>query len=396
MGVSGVFGARDAYLPAPKQQYVPPELSCCAYCMVVVEKQGPESDIGPWTTPEGKRMESQLPRAVLGKRKRQDESSDEDDLEWPSTEDTVPKRSRTQDSVNDDRVEGQPPLAEPSTTRDPSSLLTPKPNTLTESQVPSPPLVIAAQDIPKKPFPFMRLPAELRIHIYHMALVREEPLRLHADRAPEKPDDDETPSLTPASCTTQSWPQRHVGSYRSHVSPQCARSKNSGHERIPISDPILPEILRLDKQIYKEARQVLYSDNVFTLNLASGIHTLSTLHQRSRSLIKHVVLTIPSHHDILDGFADLVRLGLRYCWGLKTFKIILQASLPDDGRVTGATSVYANAFHILRWLPRGCNVGLEGNVSDTVKKVVAEEGRLQAVLDEASYLKRQHQMPERH
>jgi epsin len=58
--------------------------------------------------------------------------------------------------------------------------------------------------------------------------------------------------------------------------------------------------------------------------------------------------------------------------------------------------VYANAFHILRWLPRGCNVGLEGNVSETVKRVVAEEGRLQNVLDEASYLKRQHQMPERH
>jgi len=79
-----------------------------------------------------------------------------------------------------------------------------------------------------------------------------------------------------------------------------------------------------------------------------------------------------------------VRLGLRYCWGLKTFKIILKASLPDDGRVNGATSVYANAFHILRWLPRGCKVELEGCVSETVKKVVAEEGRLMDVLDEVS------------
>ena len=329
-------------------------------------------------------MEPRLPRAVLGKRKRQEESS-EDEVEWPSTEDIISKRSRTQDSANDDRVEGRFPRAGPSTVLARSGLLTPEPSTTIESKLTSPPPIIDTQAVPEKPFPFMRLPAELRIHIYHMALVREEPLRLHADRAPEKPDDDENPTLTPASYTTQIWPQRHVGSYRSHASPQCARSKNSRFERIPISDPIVPEILRLDKQIYKEARQVLYSDNVFTLNLASGIHTLSTLHQRSRSLIKHVILTIPSHHDILDGFADLVRLGLRYCWGLKTFKIILQASLPDDGRVTGATSVYANAFHILRWLPRGCNVGLEGNVSDTVKKVVAEEGRLQAVLDEVSW-----------
>ena len=147
----------------------------------------------------------------------------------------------------------------------------------------------------------------------------------------------------------------------------------------------MPEILRLNKLIYKEARQVLYSDNVFTLCLTSGIHTLSTLHQRSRSLIKHVILTIPSHHDILDGFADLVRLGLRYCWGLKSFKIILQASLPDDGgRVSGATSVYANAFHILRWLPRGCQVILEGCVSESVMRIVREEGRLMSVLDEVS------------
>jgi epsin len=156
-------------------------------------------------------------------------------------------------------------------------------------------------------------------------------------------------------------------------------------ERVCATDPVVPEVLRLNKQIYKEARQLLYSENVFTLSLASGIHTLSTLHQRSRSLIKHVVLTIPSHHDILDGFADLVRLGLRYCWGLKSFKIILQASLPDDGRVSGATSVYANAFHILRWLPRGCSVMLEGCVSETVRNVVVEEGRLMNVLDEVSW-----------
>ncbi|KAE8836599.1 hypothetical protein PTNB73_04556 [Pyrenophora teres f. teres] len=340
-------------------------------------------------------MEPRVPRAMLGKRKRQDETSDEDEPEW-QTEDTVLKRSRTQDAANDDQVEDQPRLAGPSTACARSGLLTPERSTLTESQLTSP-HVVDAQGISEKPFPFMRLPAELRVHIYHMALVREEPLSLHADRAPEKPDDNVcAPPGEELYYGNQMWQQRIAVSSRPHAPIQCARSKNSGYERYPLSDPIVPEILRLDKQVYKEARQVLYSDNVFTLNLASGIHTLSTLHQRSRSLIKHVVLTIPSHHDILDGFADLVRLGLRYCWGLKTFKIILQASLPDDGRVTGATSVYANAFHILRWLPRGCNVGLEGNVSDTVKKVVAEEGRLQAVLDEASYLKRQHQMPERH
>jgi epsin len=225
----------------------------------------------------------------------------------------------------------------------------------------------------------MKLPAELRCHIYYMALVREEPLLLHADRAPEKLDEDVAAwyPITPG------FLHSPFGS-RTNPAERRARRQSFVPERTPLEDPIVPAILRVNRLIYKEARQVLYSDNIFTLSLSSGIHTLSTLHQRSRSLIKHVVLTIPSHHDILDGFADLVRLGLRYCWGLRTFRIILQAGLPDDGRVSGATSVYANAFHILRWLPRGCKVMLDGNVSEAVKSVVNEEGRLQSVLDEAS------------
>jgi epsin len=262
-----------------------------------------------------------------------------------------------------------------------NGLATPEPSSLTESQT-SPfkdPMPLAPKDI----FPFMQLPAELRIHIYHMALHRAEPLLLHAART----DKDEEPARDGTCASSADFPI--APARRSRVPSPPPDSPT------PL-DPVVPTILRLNQHIYKEARSVLYSNNIFTLSLSSGIHTLSTLHQRSRSLIKHVILTIPSHHDILDGFADLVRLGLRYCWGLKTFKIIMQASLPDDGRMTHATSVYANAFHILRWLPRGCKVVLEGNVSEVVRDVVREEGRLQSVLDEVGYAKRQHQMPERH
>jgi epsin len=239
----------------------------------------------------------------------------------------------------------------------------------------------------------MKLPAELRLHIYHMALVRAFPISLHADRAPEKPDEDVPQPPRPSIPLPTSLEDMSPSPLVAIPSRRTPRANPDKHEycepRARPDDPVVPEILRLNKQIYKEARQLLYAENVFTLTLASGVYTLSTLHQRSRSLIKHVVLTIPSHHDILDGFADLVRLGLRYCWGLKSFKIILQASLPDDGRISGATSVYANAFHILRWLPRGCSVLLEGCVSETVRKVVVEEGRLMNVLDEVSVLSRQ-------
>jgi epsin len=335
---------------------------------------------------------------VLGKRGRRTPAPDEVEVE-AGKQSTAPKRSRTHASARDDTANDKLlPTPVLSTAKPRNGLLTPEPSILTESQIDP----VATKDdedgTPKGCFPFMKLPAELRIHIYHMALVREEPLLLHAERAPEPLAADE---LLAAPSTSRYWPamsdygtNRATAFHGNHrgITPftpiRSTRSHTSSPERVPLKDPIVPEILRLNKQIYREARQVLYSDNVFTLGLSSGIHTLSTLHQRSRSLIKHVVLTIPSHHDILDGFADLVRLGLRYCWGLKTFKIILQASLPDDGRVTGATSVYANAFHILRWLPRGCKVGLDGNVSDTVKKVVTEEGRLQMVLDEVSHTRR--------
>lgn len=211
--------------------------------------------------------------------------------------------------------------------------------------------------MPANVFPFLKLPAELRVHVYRMALQRDEPLLLHLERWDhEEAKDDRTLVYR----TQLPWP------------------------RAPPSD-INVALLRTCSLIYKEARQVLYGDNTFTLRLHTGISTLSLLHQRSRSLIKSVQLTIPTHHDILDGFADLVRLGLRYCWGLKKFTIMLDGLILDDRvYITGATSVYSTAFHILRFLPKGCKVLIEGDVSEQVKNIIMEEGRLLEELDEVS------------
>ncbi|KAF2704591.1 hypothetical protein K504DRAFT_390223 [Pleomassaria siparia CBS 279.74] len=224
-------------------------------------------------------------------------------------------------------------------------------------------------------FPFMKLPAELRINIYRMALQRETPLLLHLPRHTAGDHDGEGKMLEHH--ITEKFPDgRH-----------CMK----GEEKVN------PTILLLCSLVYKEARQILYGDNTFVLSLTTGIHTLSHLHQRSRSLIKSVSLTIPNHHDILDNFADVVRLGLRYCWGLKSLTIILPMHIPDGAYLQTTTSIYSNAFHILRWLPKGGKVVLAGSgVSESIKKVVEEEGRLMDTLDDRSYLKRQHQMPERH
>lgn len=220
-------------------------------------------------------------------------------------------------------------------------LLTPEPSSLKE-------VVTLSKDI----FPFLRLPPELRLDIYRWALCSDEPLLL--DLAPK--DDDEGGTTRPNITTTRNKPDVNVA------------------------------LLCTCSLVYREARKVFYSENDFALSIESSVAALSQLHQRSRSLIKSVALAIPSHHDILDSFADLVRLGLRYCWGLKTFAIRLDIMLPDfDALPAGHHGgIYANAFRILRWLPKGCKVILEGNVNESVKRVVAEEGRLLEELDEAS------------
>ncbi|KAF2116323.1 hypothetical protein BDV96DRAFT_573801 [Lophiotrema nucula] len=261
---------------------------------------------------------------------------------------------------------------------------------------------------PKNVFPFMKLPAELRLGVYRMALVQSTPLKLQM----LKPG-------SPAEHRAAMWDHRlqmeedaFRGSYEVRGNSVVFSGwggygvddaeDDLGHltslrlAKKVYNDGLVPEFLTINREVYKEARQVLYGDNTFVLRLDTGIYTLSQISQRSRSQIKHIILAIPSHHDILEGFSDLVRLGLRYCWGLKSFTIILSGVLPDERTMAGTTSIYANAFHILRWLPRDCKVKLEGNVNEQVRQVIEEEGRLQTELDETSYLKRQHQMPERH
>lgn len=202
-------------------------------------------------------------------------------------------------------------------------------------------------------FPFFKLPAELRMDIYRWALCRSGPLLLDLPPPDEKDEDAEAPK------------PRQVPSARTNAGVNVA-------------------LLRTCSLVYKEARQIFYSENCFTLSIESSVATLGQLHQRSRSLIRSVSLAIPSHHDILDSFADMVRLGLRYCWGLRTFTIRLDVMLPDFDTLPAGHhgGIYANAFRILRWLPKGCKVILEGNVNESVKRVVAEEGRLLVELDE--------------
>ncbi len=230
-----------------------------------------------------------------------------------------------------------------------------------------------------QPFPLFKLPPELRLRIYRAILKRPRPLRL------QKP----LPVLEPAPETeTDAYGRQYtiIHDTASYIQQRItlARIKESRAEIN--NDAIDPTVLRLCKLLYFECRPILYSENTFTLQMDTATTTLTSLHQRNRSLIRHVELFIPTHHDILDQFTDIVRLGLRYCWGLKTFVITLPLLFPEDEpRSRPATrSVYANAFTILRWLPRATEVRLEGVMHEDIGRVVQEQQASREMLDEVS------------
>ncbi|KAK3686375.1 hypothetical protein LTR37_019885 [Vermiconidia calcicola] len=166
------------------------------------------------------------------------------------------------------------------------------------------------------------------------------------------------------------------------------------HNRASPADPLVIKILRASKEIYKEARSILYSENVFDLSLSTAVPSLAALHQRSRRHIKHVELEIPTYTEILERFSEVVRLSLRYCSGLKKFVIHTPFTLPSadngNGNVTASSSasnrtVYANGFDILRWLPQQCEVVLKGCENAEIEAVVGKHLKLAKAQDKVSY-----------
>ncbi|KAK6434851.1 hypothetical protein LTR95_008960 [Oleoguttula sp. CCFEE 5521] len=296
-----------------------------------------------------------------------------------------------------------------------------------------------------KPFRLMDLPTEVRLEIYRACLTRPYPIMLSKELTPvpkatayEAADENQQPltsvsdlgSLTTmmavptTSTAAQSRPWRravrslhrgpvattghpnstnplsvYAGVHR--PSPQSTpTTASSSAEDLPTSvraprpqdaDPLLVTILRSNKLVYKEARNILYGDNVFTLDLNTAQYTLSALHQRSRGQIRRIHVTIPTHNDILERFAEVVRLSFRYCWRLRQLCINMPFVIPgaDGSGTNGNTTVYANAFDILRWLPKQCEIVLEGNVCEEVRGVVDKNANLAKDLDEVAYARRQ-------
>ncbi|KAK7627680.1 hypothetical protein IWX48DRAFT_619817 [Phyllosticta citricarpa] len=238
-------------------------------------------------------------------------------------------------------------------------------------------------------FPFMELPSELRLEIYRMALCRLEPVLLHMPRSVTQEDPSSEKEDSSDSAVETGWSRESTGQcrlVRRQWEPDWRNKPLNLFAKGINCEPLIPALLRVSKLVHREAKPVLYSENELTLWLPTALCTLMHLHQRSRSLIKHIRLRLPTYHDILDGFSELVRLGLRYCWGLKTLTISLP-DFPYDRNAYGPNTpnVYVNAFHILRWLPKHTTVRLDANSHEDIRRVVEENCRLAGMMSEVSY-----------
>lgn len=202
------------------------------------------------------------------------------------------------------------------------------------------------------------------------------------------------PAAAPPTNHSNGRPLRLITSANTNSPPRGRRSISTSvtvpQPRAPRpqdDDPLLINLLRASKLVYKEARAILYGENSFILDLDTAQPTLAALHQRSRGQIKNLRVTIPTHNDILEHFSEVIRLSIRYCWRLQRLVLNTPFVLPgaEGSSTSGNTTVYANAFDILRWLPKRTEVVLEGNVCEEIRRVVEKNSNLAKSLDEVSF-----------
>lgn len=299
-------------------------------------------------------------------------------------------------------------------------------------------------------FPIMELTPELRFHIYRMALssVRtvlfsvpeppppppapsEEELPEILDPEPPPPpapseglpeiDDDEdlvhlmtlfrdfnwrvhAGSVLPATAipveSNPAWasavPDPGPASHRAY-SQAVVRSSRSDATRTRKQPPepakkkpssgLVTALLLTNKQVYRETLPILYGENTLRVDLRSGLRSINSLPQSTRSLIRRLRVRLDSYSSLCASFPDLVRRALRYCWGLDSLTIELPRGAECDLADTtpGCDAItYANAFHILRWLPQRAEVIVEGKPSPAIRDVLHQCRMARIELDKVS------------
>ncbi|KAF2479188.1 hypothetical protein BDY17DRAFT_327969 [Neohortaea acidophila] len=205
-----------------------------------------------------------------------------------------------------------------------------------------------------EPFRFNDLPTEIRYAVYRIYLKRDHHIIIRNKHVRSK-----TVYI------------RHIEDVTT-THPQASRAFQA-------AAPLTPVILRVSKKIYEEARAILYGENKVHLDVFGSIDVLARIHQRSRRLITNVELEIPTTDvDVLDRFAKVVRLSLRYFAGLKKLVIYLPVQNPKqhNGNALQCTLGTAPIWESMRWLPEGCVVYLEGQSGPKLEWVLQKYVKL--------------------
>lgn len=265
---------------------------------------------------------------------------------------------------------------------------TPEPPTTPDQPIPDPlaeppPVIVcpdctSEKDCRRHVFRFLDLPTELRLNVYQKALLRTEAINL-ARKLP--PVIQKLPDIVPRN--PGMLMMTPTGRRRSGDANEVANSARCDinierNKYVPKStkDPLSVQIFLLCRQVCHEALPVLYRENAFNLHLEFSILPLTNLRQRTRSLIKHAIISVHEHSEVVNGgFDDIFVNGLRYCFGLQKLEIVTKVPMSRDRG-------YDLNFHILRWLPKSCVVEVKGErISDGVKKMVDEQNMLARKLD---------------
>lgn len=205
-----------------------------------------------------------------------------------------------------------------------------------------------------KPFRFNDLPTEIRCAVYRICLKRDRHIIIR---------------------------NKHVRSKTVHIrhNEDVTATHPQASRAFQAAAPLTPVILRVSKKIYEEARAILYGENKFHLDVLGSIDVLARLHQRSRRFITNVELEIPTTDvDVLDRFAKVVRLSLRYFAELKKLVIYLPIQNPNqhNGNALQLTLGTAPIWESMRWLPEGCVVYLEGQSGPKLEWVLQKYVKL--------------------
>lgn len=229
-------------------------------------------------------------------------------------------------------------------------------------------------------FRFLDLPTELRINVYQKGLLRQQPINLASKLLPVFEKIDIAPRHIGSAMMLTPTRRGRYDVAVPEIDPRGGHDTNKEKNRRmwrTRKEPLPVKIFLVSKQIYQEALPVLYRENAFNLDLEFSLLTLTSLRQRTRSLIKHAILTMhdPSR-QYHTGFNHFFVNGLRYCFGLQKLDILLADNIMP------MLCLYDLKAHVLRWLPKSCVVEVKGDhMEDEVLEIVDEHNMLAKTLD---------------